>query len=440
VKEEGVYILVCSFSLGPSSLELEVFHGFPFYRKRDQSNDSNICRTKDTKLVEMTNQLRHLKTTWTMRRIILTIVLLLFLLNQMTKWRNLVWFVVSSTNTFDDSQIILEKVTETQYDVRRKRLSLSSLTTYIHHQKDSCVDPMVWIENKLNVSQSNWTQQRIPLIIHQTSRSRCLHRRFASNLDHWINLPMYEYYFHDDDAIWRLIHQPWPEFPHLHSIIRCLTSMTGLSDIWRLLVLWEYGGIYSDIDSIPNHGTNLTWTPEKIFSHDDAYLLVEYYDAPSQYWMAISPRHPLMFYAVHAAMIRLMQVQHVRKMDVSFVTGPFALLDAFIWFNRDAGRYVGKPVAPGLYYGTNNRSVRLEGYGRARSDDVIMREAIHRNRKAALYESMNMTHFLDDWKNARKSRLYSRTCLATLYDIDIGPPSWFVALPTEDRWTVGGYS
>jgi mannosyltransferase OCH1-like enzyme len=397
-------------------------------------------------IVRMSNPLRRLKTTWTLKGVIATVSFMVLVIYQVTEWKNLIWLIATSNNNVD---VVNKMIMEVQPEInvrgliqqsQRKRIPLSNLTNSTHHQKDDCAKPMVWIENKLNVNQTNWTQQRIPLIIHQTSKSRCMNRRIAANLYPWMDLPMYEYYFHDDDAVWRLIDQPWPEFPHLKSIIRCLTSMTGLTDIWRLLVLWEYGGIYSDIDSIPNAKTNLTWTPQNIFPDDDAYLLVEYYDAPSQYWMAITPRHPLMFYAIHAAMIRLIQVQHARKADVSFVTGPFALLDAFSWFNRDVGRHVAKPVAPGMYYGTNNRSVRLEGYGRARADDVIKREAIYRPRKAALYASMNMTHFLDDWRIARTSILYSRTCLAILYDVDIGPPSWFVAPPTEDRWTLGGYS
>eukprot|EP00548_Thalassiothrix_antarctica_P011815 CAMPEP_0194158458 /NCGR_PEP_ID=MMETSP0152-20130528/76163_1 /TAXON_ID=1049557 /ORGANISM="Thalassiothrix antarctica, Strain L6-D1" /LENGTH=211 /DNA_ID=CAMNT_0038867705 /DNA_START=596 /DNA_END=1231 /DNA_ORIENTATION=- len=211
--------------------------------------------------------------------------------------------------------------------------------------------------------------------------------------------------------------------------------MTPLSDVWRLLVLWEYGGIYVDLDSKPN-----SWNSSFIKPDDDAYFVVEFYDAPSQYFMAVSPKHPLIFYAIHHALYKIMGVENTQVLDASLTTGPFALLDGFTWFMNDVGLKYGKPVKQGIYHGRYNRSLRIDGYGRHQADNIIKREAIVRGVKTRSYRQMNMTHFLDDKKTGRNSDKKSRSCLSITYDMLIGPPNWFVAPDNEDRETLGGMS
>jgi Glycosyltransferase sugar-binding region containing DXD motif len=102
-------------------------------------------------------------------------------------------------------------------------------------------DPMIWIENNERPLD---TSKRIPNIIHQTSRARCLYFKFQQLSQPWRDLTTHSYYFHDDAAVWKLIDRHWPEFPNVRHVARCLNSMTAVSDVWRLLVLWQYGGIY----------------------------------------------------------------------------------------------------------------------------------------------------------------------------------------------------
>jgi hypothetical protein len=264
-----------------------------------------------------------------------------------------------------------------------------------------------------------------------------MHQYMANVVEsNWRNLTQYNYVFHDDEAVWRLLNQEWPEFPHLQMMLRCLNSMTAVSDLWRLLVLWEYGGIYADLDAVPN-----SWTPATIHPDDDSYFVVEFFDAPSQYFMAASPRHPLMYHAIQQALAKIMNHPNNLMIDASFTTGPFALLDGFTNFMLENGnkKYT-KPVVSGLYYGHNNRSVRIDGFGRNQSNGIIDREAYGRNFKIGMYAEMNMTHFLQDKRRGRKSGKMGRSCFAVAYDLTIGPPDWYVASEKEDRETVGGKS
>jgi mannosyltransferase OCH1-like enzyme len=302
---------------------------------------------------------------------------------------------------------------------RRLAIPLVHLTRSDRSSNHTCSSPHTrWKANRASPLD---TSKRIPNTVHQTSKSRCLYGRFYGLATRWSNLTMYSYYLHDDEAVWRLIHRKdgWPEFPHLSHVIQCANSMTAVSDIWRYLILWEYGGIYSDLDSSPN-----AWTPDYILPDDDAMFVVENFDAPSQYWMAVSPKHPILYYAIHHTLANLLSLKEVGNMDAAIVTGPYALLDAFSWFMADVGVYVTKPVVSGTYQGRYNRSVRIIGQGRSRSSDIITRDAIGPGFRKKLYQFMNMTHF-SQW--TRNWRISNRSCLSIQYDVTLGPPPGFTA-------------
>lgn len=86
--------------------------------------------------------------------------------------------------------------------------------------------------------------RKIPKIVHVTSFTRCMTPPFLDNLDKW-RLPDHSFYFHDEMAVDRLLAKYWPEFPQLQLMQKCTVSGAAKADIWRLLVLWEYGGIYT---------------------------------------------------------------------------------------------------------------------------------------------------------------------------------------------------
>ena len=108
----------------------------------------------------------------------------------------------------------------------------------------------------------------------------------------------HSFYFHDDNAVYRLImEKEWPMFPQLRSTMYCLRNAGGaaMADLWRYLVLWEYGGIYTDIDNRPRlHHLNESTIPDDM----ESFFLREHEGFLSQFFFAISPKHPLMFLAV----------------------------------------------------------------------------------------------------------------------------------------------
>ena len=85
----------------------------------------------------------------------------------------------------------------------------------------------------------------IPKIIHITSKDRCVTKDFYEGIERWKNITDYSFYFHDDEAVHKLMRRHWPELPNMGIIAACAKGGAGLADIWRYLVIYEYGGMYT---------------------------------------------------------------------------------------------------------------------------------------------------------------------------------------------------
>ena len=118
-----------------------------------------------------------------------------------------------------------------------------------------CPPPLVPFYDKVldEAKSENGTIRNIPRIVHVSMKSRCLPQDLAKSMDLWQEaLPNYSIFFHDDDAVDRLIEEDWPEFPHLQLALNCVKFKGAMKiDVWRILVLYRYGGIYTDIDNWP---------------------------------------------------------------------------------------------------------------------------------------------------------------------------------------------
>jgi Glycosyltransferase sugar-binding region containing DXD motif len=291
-----------------------------------------------------------------------------------------------------------------------------------NHQEEQAVceaKSFVYIHDIVHASNDNKnsrpTKSRIPKIVHQTSKSRCLTKMFARVSEPWRSLEGYDYYLHDDNAMIQLLLSHLDEFPMLHDLVQasCLPHGTLKADVWRYLVLWHYGGIYADIDTQP---TPLFNTTDPILKDSDqGWFVVEQFHILSQYVMAVSPRHPLMYYALHHATLKLLAQSDTKRTNAALVTGPHALHRAFQDFCEDAGVHIDpqgvgyKPVKAGVYKGTNGRSITVVGRGEFEGE-YITREMISLPLKKKQYAKMNMSSFHEDRLQAS-----GQSCLSALY-------------------------
>ena len=249
---------------------------------------------------------------------------------------------------------------------------------------------------------------KIPHVIHQTSKTTCLTHYFFNATQQWIaRFPRFRYYFHDDTALMRLLRSSTQkdDFPELRETLPCLMNHGAMkADVWRYVLLYQYGGIYADLDTAPSALFNeSTFSSSLVKQDEDALFVVEQFHMLSQWFMAVKPKHPLMKLAVQHSLENLRQVPDTGKASAALITGPHALHQAFISFCRDGGITIGpagagrKPVQAGLYRGTNGTTVRVVGKAENQNQYVI-RDVIG-NRKRREYEKMGMVHFKDSKQN-----------------------------------------
>ena len=296
-------------------------------------------------------------------------------------------------------------------------LELSVLTQSSVSSSHNCSkNNLLWIRNaEVSSLHSTKDDSSISKIIHQTSKTRCLTSSFADASQQWQKrLPDWSYYLHDDEAVMRLLQHHSNDFPGLDRIIQqCVLYGTLRADIWRYLVLWVYGGLYADLDAVP---ANLTAAH---LQEQDAVFVVEQYHMLSQYFIAVTPRHPLMWYALQQALANVQRALDTQRIAAAMYTGPHALHQAWTSFRADVGvsvepaRTGTKPVRSGQYLvGTHNRTVTVLGVAE-RQNEYVNRDVIGR-RKRRDYARLGMTFHQDDHR--RQHNRKGESCWKRLLD------------------------
>jgi len=264
--------------------------------------------------------------------------------------------------------------------------------------KSKCPDNYTYFEDVdiRNRSIAEDTDQLIPKVLYQTSKSRCMHPDFAQVLNVWRKpgiLPGYSFFLYDDEAMDDFLFdkERWEStFPSLHLALKCIDEIynpTIKADIWRVLVLWEYGGIYADIDVSPR---SQRFDSHSINPDDDGLFFTEsigpFY--LGQMFLIASPHHPLMYYAVHTAVRNLLNAPNIIRVDAAKTSGPRAIVNAMELFMNNAT--AGRGIHNGTHVGEGGRSIRVE----YNVHSYVNTESIARPKKKRIYGVMNMTHFL----------------------------------------------
>jgi hypothetical protein len=216
----------------------------------------------------------------------------------------------------------------------------------------------------------------------------------------------------------------------LQDVVRkCLVHGTLKADLWRYMIMWVYGGVYADLDAIPakltpdniiHQSSNSSNTSlDNTKTDTDALFVVEQFHMLSQYFMAVSPRHPLMYYAIQESLVNLLQAPDTGRIAAAMVTGPHALHRAYVRFRNDAGALVDpagkghKPVLAGHFVGTYNRSVTVVGVAEDQNE-YVNRDVLGMHKKKASYQKMGMRHFNED-----KSHATGKSCFTAMLPLHL---------------------
>lgn len=185
------------------------------------------------------------------------------------------------------------------------------------------------------------SNRKIPRIIHVSFNDRCVPNELAESITRWQKaLPDHSIFFHDDQAVQRLIGtidrntQLWrmsEDFPDLRKNMRCVKFKGAmLIDIWRMLIVWTYGGLYTDIDNWPGPKFNSKTT---IRDEDSFFSLSDVRERPSQWLFGMTPKHPIAILTLQEISRRLLRVKNIARPRVVQITGPQTLKMAFRKFN-----------------------------------------------------------------------------------------------------------
>eukprot|EP00535_Pseudo-nitzschia_heimii_P005600 CAMPEP_0197191386 /NCGR_PEP_ID=MMETSP1423-20130617/23298_1 /TAXON_ID=476441 /ORGANISM="Pseudo-nitzschia heimii, Strain UNC1101" /LENGTH=442 /DNA_ID=CAMNT_0042644005 /DNA_START=312 /DNA_END=1640 /DNA_ORIENTATION=- len=183
-------------------------------------------------------------------------------------------------------------------------------------------------------------RRKIPRIIHFSFNDRCVPNELAESIRRWQEvLPDHTIFFHDDQAVRRLIgvenrnSQLWhlsKDFPELRRSLRCVKFKGAmLIDVWRMLVVWTFGGIYTDIDNWPGPKFNVTTIRDK----DSFFSLSDSKDRPSQYLFGMTAGHPIAIFTLQDISRRIQKMKNIARPRVVRITGPQPMKFAFRKFN-----------------------------------------------------------------------------------------------------------
>jgi len=312
--------------------------------------------------------------------------------------------------------------------------SLGGVTDELHELTQgektiSCPPPLVQFHNRIikkNEQMNNSEARLIPEILHVSMASRCVPRDLMEYLDRWAEkLPSYSIFFHDDKAVSKLINSEWHEFPTLIRVMNCVAYTGAMTiDIWRVLVLYKYGGVYTDIDNWA--GDN--FTEETIPANVTGFTFSDVAKRPSQWFMAFEPRHPLMYLAMKQIMHNILNLVDIYKPPVVFVTGPGPVWDAYKIFMDNESSQNRDIAAPGFHHGAfGNIMVKAHHKGIGTNDMLVNQGAHNFNdivqdsqgksmtRRQRIEKESGVLHFTTQRSNNRNKTM---SCVEKLAEID----------------------
>lgn len=224
----------------------------------------------------------------------------------------------------------------------------------------TCPNGTEFFENIVLPESITHANRRIPKVVHITAKTRCVTPKVKNHLQRWV-FPDHSLYFHDDVAAYRLL-QYVTKDANGHELVRglskpllCISSGATMSDMWRYVLLYHYGGIYTDLDNAPGRNFDV----ELITPKTDSFYFVEGGGFMSQFFMVSSKHHPMLLYMIKSAINKLYNNpwNNVMKNWPAQLTGPNAVKVGYINFIRNAGGNTTGYDPAGIYYGSTGEDL-----------------------------------------------------------------------------------
>lgn len=168
------------------------------------------------------------------------------------------------------------------------------------------------------------TSSRIPKIIHQTWKDEVIPDKWKKSKEEWIRLhPDWVYLLWTDEKIRKHISIYHPEFLELHDSFEYPIQR---ADMIRYFVLYDYGGVYCDLDMYP-----LKNIEDMIKSGQDHFVYSANVDVITNCFM-ISPKYSKIMKKVQDRLLHPKKPIYCfgKHLNVHYTTGPAMLNDILI--------------------------------------------------------------------------------------------------------------
>ena len=182
-------------------------------------------------------------------------------------------------------------------------------------------------------------------------------------------------------------------------------------DVWRNLVLYAYGGIYTDLDAAATDEIS----EETIGSNDSAFFLSDTRNRPTQGCQGMIPGHPIAFNTLMQILTNLMGSDDVASIKPVFTTGPAVLKDVYtkLMGTLDSGLHH-------TDFAGNVRKVAREdgylfGFGNERDEIVQWNETLKVTKRQRAYWLLQTKHWSDQIKSDSEQLLH-QSCWRELYE------------------------
>ena len=262
-----------------------------------------------------------------------------------------------------------------------------------------------------------WIRGRNPHdIAKDRPHARCLPDDFVRYTDIWKRqFPSYSFHFHDDHAVDRLLFgREWAEFPHLQLILQHCLKFGGAVkiDIWRSLVLYAYGGIYSDLDAAPTDEIS----EQSIGPNDSAFFFSDTRNRPTQGCQGMTPDHPIAFNTLMQILTNLLGSENIASIKPVYTTGPGILKEVYI-------NLMGT-LDPGLHHteftGYVRKVARDEGhlfvFGDERRETVRWNATMTVTKRQRVEWLLQTKHWSEQIR-LESERLVERSCWREIYEV-----------------------
>jgi hypothetical protein len=187
-------------------------------------------------------------------------------------------------------------------------------------------------------------------------------------------------------------------------------------DIWRVLVLYKYGGIYSDTDI----GPGAMLTEDTIQADDTAFFLSDAWNRPSQWMQGMEAKSPIAYFTMLEILTRVLALSDISSIKPVFLTGPDALKHgygrALNWQNGNFDLF-----EAGVHEGKFCKVRKLKGplyESSYMSESVAWGDGTYISRKERMNRHANSTHWTQMIRET-KAEVSKGTCWDHLYEADL---------------------